>query len=177
MHNRGDLDAEELKLAMKYLLEEMGAAEIPKRSTWLNAVRPGFWFMLNCSVALVVFAWLSTAMDQNRVSATTKQQNLVANNDLSRGASVSALDQAAVVFRGGYSRAQIKAMLDEVMEMNGVPRTEREYQRWTDVLVAMRQDSGATEIQLLRCIRGMKAKIPFPASAGMCAAGKMTDLY
>lgn len=96
------------------------------------------------------------------------------DNKPSRAASVSVLDQAAVAFRGNHPRAQIKALLDEVMEMNGVPRTEYEYDRWTNVLVAMRQDSGATEMELLRCIRSMRATIRFPDSAGICAAGKMT---
>lgn len=91
--------------------------------------------------------------------------------------SVPVLDQAAAVFRGNHTRVQIKALLDEVMEINGVPRTEREYDRWTNVLVAMRQDSGATEMEILRCIRGMKSTVPFPDSAGICAAGKMSGLY
>ncbi|NGO49747.1 hypothetical protein [Allomesorhizobium camelthorni] len=91
-------------------------------------------------------------------------------------ASVSVLDQAAAVFQGSYTREQIKRALDEVMALHGVPRIESEYDRWTNVLVAMRQDGGGTEMEILRCIKAMGTTAPFPTSAGLCATGRKVSV-
>lgn len=119
-----------------------------------------FWFI--CAVVVVLgLMKLTTDKDTHEVPHV----------------SVSALDKAAAVFRGGYSREQIKALLDEVMLMNGVSRSEHEYERWASVLVKMRVGGGGTEMEILRCIKGMQAAVRFPDSAGICAAGKQAGLY
>lgn len=123
----------------------------------------GEWPVVNAIVERMAAARKCRAADDVLMSVISHPRYEATRSNTA----VPVLDQAAAVFRGNHTRAQIKLLLDEVMEMNGVPRTEHEYDRWTNVLVAMRQDSGATEMEILRCIRGIKATVPFPDSAGI----------
>lgn len=180
MRSRGEIDAEEFKLAKKYLEAETAKMKAPSfkhsettevQGTGIHSGLKVFTPPLTKSPSLL---WIMCVIIGLLVLLA---QCTDTDKKLSRAASASVLDQAAVVFRGNYSRGQIKSLLDEVMEMNGVSRTELEYDRWTNVLVVMRQDSGATEMEILRCIRGIQSTVPFPASAGICAAGKTIGSY
>lgn len=83
---------------------------------------------------------------------------------------VSALDKMAAVFKGNYSRDQIDDLLSRVMRMYGAPLTEKEYHRWGDVLVTMRQNSHpVSEMEILNCMRAMGPVMKLEAAAATCA--------
>lgn len=138
------------------------SSEQPTASATPQVSRSPSWFWFICAV-VVMLGLMKLTPDKD-------------THEVPR-ASASALDKAAAVFKGGYSREQIKALLDETMLMNGVSRSEHEYERWASVLVEMRLGGGGTEMEILRCIKGMQAAVRFPDSAGICAAGKQVGLY
>lgn len=73
-------------------------------------------------------------------------------NDRTTGrdaSSFSVLEQSEVVFEGGYSEAEIKRVLDRAMNLHGLPITESNYDRTTNVLVALRREFGVREMDIL----------------------------
>lgn len=82
----------------------------------------------------------------------------------------SALDQMTIAFQGGYSRDQIKYLLDEVMSMHRVKPEENSYRQWGSVLVEMRKTTpGTSEMEILRCMRRMGVSMTFPENSAFCA--------
>lgn len=82
----------------------------------------------------------------------------------------NALDQMTVVFKGGYSRDQIKALLDEVMIIHRVKLEDDNYRQWGSVLVEMRRTTpGTSEMEILRCMKRMGTSMTFPENSAFCA--------
>ena len=59
------------------------------------------------------------------------------------------LTQMEVIFEGEFRKAQIKAKLDQAMRLFGVPSTEENYSHIAGSLVALRQQNGTREMDLL----------------------------
>lgn len=64
-----------------------------------------------------------------RSSAGTSSQN----------SQVSTLDKIAVVFKGDFSKAEIKSKLDQAMRLYGVPITDENYNRTSSALLVSRK--------------------------------------
>lgn len=84
-----------------------------------------------------------------------------------------ALDQMAIAFEGGHSRAEIKARLDSVMLLYGLELSEENYSRAGSTLVALRRDSGIPEMEILDYMARSYVpgtSITFPEAAGIATA-------
>ena len=60
-----------------------------------------------------------------------------------------ALGMMEVVFKGNYSRLQIKTSLDTAMRLYTMPITEENYNKAGSVLVVLRKDTGIYEMKIL----------------------------
>ena len=84
----------------------------------------------------------------------------------------NALAMMKSVFRGGYTKAQIKRYMDKAMGLYGVPVTEKNYQRCASALVALRKSTNVKEMKILDyMIRSYTkgVKIDFPKAAAFSA--------
>jgi len=79
-----------------------------------------------------------------------------------------ALEKMATVFVGNYSRAEIKAELDSVLRLHGMPRSEENYSRSGSVLVSLRKSYGVREMDILSCMKGAGGHGSFPDLAAIC---------
>jgi hypothetical protein len=87
-------------------------------------------------------------------------------------ATMTALEQAAIAFDGGYSAEEIKARLDEVLRLYNVPITEENYLRAGSALVTLRKTNGVSEMRILdHMIRSHVAGVTltFPQGAAISA--------
>ena len=102
--------------------------------------------------------------------------SVIGGNDESTGgraSSYSVLEQSEVVFEGGYSKVEIKRVLDRAMTLYGLSITERNYDRATNMLVAFRQDYGVREMDILNVM--IRSHVPglnvtFVDAAGIATA-------
>lgn len=62
---------------------------------------------------------------------------------------MSAIQQMAIAFDGGYSEEEIKSKITEAMILYNVPITEENYSRAGSTLVALRQQQGIEEMLIL----------------------------
>ncbi len=87
--------------------------------------------------------------------------------------SFPALDLMEVAFVGGYTRVEIQARIDRAMALYGLPITDENYNRAGSVLVALRNEYGVPEMEVLDyMIRSAVAgvDVSFPDGAGLAAA-------
>jgi hypothetical protein len=63
--------------------------------------------------------------------------------------SISAIEQIEITFIGNPRQSTIKSQLDRAMDLYGLSKTESNYSRAGSVLVAMRQETGETEMDIL----------------------------
>lgn len=83
-----------------------------------------------------------------------------------------ALGMMEVAFEGNYTRADIKPVLDQAMTLYGVPITEENYSRAASSLIALRQENGVDEMDILSyMIRSHVpgVKLTFPEAAAISA--------
>ena len=89
------------------------------------------------------------------------------------GTSSVALDQMAVAFEGGYSRAAIEARMREGMELYGLAWTEDNRSRAGSTLVALRREYSIEEMRILDymiCSHVPGVEMSFPEMAGIAVA-------
>lgn len=72
-------------------------------------------------------------------------------NSLAQSSSVPSdpLAQMEIVFKGNYSKAQIKERIDKAMKLYNVPLTNEYYSRAGSVLVTLRKEFGPSEMDIL----------------------------
>ncbi|MPZ23304.1 MAG: hypothetical protein GEU28_07125 [Dehalococcoidia bacterium] len=70
--------------------------------------------------------------------------------DLPEGLPDDPLDQMELAFDGGYGRAEIKRVIDEAMLLYGLPLSEGNYSRAGSVVVALSNEFGFEEMDILR---------------------------
>ena len=78
-----------------------------------------------------------------------------------------------LAFEGGYSKAEIKARMDQALELYGLPVTEENYSRAGSTLVTLRRELGPSEVEILDYM--IRSHVPgveisFPSAAGLAAA-------
>lgn len=96
-------------------------------------------------------------------------------NSLAQSSSVSSdpLAQMEVVFKGNFSKAQIKAFMDTAMKLYNLPITNENYSRAGSVLVTLRKEVGPSEMDILSyMIRSFVpgVAINFPEAAALSAS-------
>lgn len=83
------------------------------------------------------------------------------------------LDQMVIAFNGSYSKIQIKERLDKAIDLYNLPRTKENYSRAGSTLVALRKETGHTEMDILAyMIRShvQGVNMDFPSAAGLAAS-------
>lgn len=80
--------------------------------------------------------------------------------DSTSPSSAGSLEKMAAVFVGAPSRALIKAQMDRALGLYGLPIDEHNYNRYGSVLVRMRQDSGVSEMEMLRFVIALREESP-----------------
>ena len=92
-------------------------------------------------------------------------------NDAShQTSSKDALGMMETIFKGNYTRQEIKSTLDQAMTLYGVFINEENYNRCGSVLVALRKDTNIKEMTILDyMIRSYvpNVKITFPEAAAL----------
>jgi len=83
------------------------------------------------------------------------------------------LAQMEIVFKGNYSKAQIKERIDKAMKLYNVPLTNEYYSRAGSVLVELRKEIGPSEMAILSYM--IRSHVPgvaieFPEAAGLSAS-------
>lgn len=68
------------------------------------------------------------------------------------------LDQMSISFENSPGRHQIQSVLDPVMEAYGVALTEENYSRAGSTLVAIRQEVGIPEMEVLDCMSRQRSR-------------------
>lgn len=62
---------------------------------------------------------------------------------------MTALQQMAIAFEGGYTSQQIKPVMDKALETYGVPINEENYSRAASTLIVLRKEHGTKEMDIL----------------------------
>lgn len=95
------------------------------------------------------------------------------SSETSAGAPSDPLDQMAIAFVGGYSRSEIKSRLDNAMGLYGLGLTSDNYSRAGSVLVALQNEFGPAEMDILDyMIRSYVpgVEISFPDAAALAVS-------
>lgn len=85
------------------------------------------------------------------------------------------LTQMTVAFEGGYTAAEIQAVMDRALTAAGEELTSETYSRAGSALVALRKSTGVPEMEIAACIPEVAAaadNMTFPDAAALC----VTDL-
>ncbi|MEX0932905.1 MAG: hypothetical protein WDZ77_02290 [Candidatus Pacearchaeota archaeon] len=94
---------------------------------------------------------------------------------------MTALEQMEIAFVGGYSYDEIKNRIDSVMQQYGLSMTNENYSRFGSALVAVRKETGASEMDILTCMKSLDyrntigwdkitAEKAVPDAVGLCGA-------
>jgi hypothetical protein len=90
--------------------------------------------------------------------------------------SPSAIEMMSVAFVGSHSKSQIEAEVRRAANAFNLPATDDNFSRMGSALVAVRQQSRVSEMNLLRCanamgeeVAGTNVGLDFPTAVGMCA--------
>ena len=86
---------------------------------------------------------------------------------------MTALEQMEIAFQGGYTKQQIKAIMDKALQTYGVPIKEENYSRAGSTLIVLRKEYGTNEMDILDyMIRSYvpSVKMQFPEAAAVSAA-------
>jgi hypothetical protein len=62
---------------------------------------------------------------------------------------MTALQQMAIAFEGGYTSQRIKPVMDKALDTYGVPINEENYSRAASTLIVLRKEHGAKEMDIL----------------------------
>ncbi len=90
----------------------------------------------------------------------------------SRAYSQDALGMMTTIFKGSYTRQQIKTTLDRTMTLYGVSINEENYNRTGSVLVSLRKETRVKEMNILNYMiksYSPKIKINLPNAAALAA--------
>lgn len=142
-----------------------GRARKIERNIWLTILAVPTLLGLGCGVLYYV--------GSQEEAATRTPISSYSTPSAEPSTEVDALNQAEAVFAGGYTREQVKARLDQAMQLYGLPITEENYSRAGSALVAMRQQTGNTEMAILdHMIRShvKGANVSFPDAVGLSSA-------
>jgi len=89
----------------------------------------------------------------------------------------SPLEMMQVVFVGNHPASAIERQVRRAARAYNLSETEQNFSRMGSALVAVRESSGVTEMELLRCaaamgeeVLGTGIRLDFPSAVGMCAA-------
>lgn len=103
-----------------------------------------------CELLTVVVLLMSCGSDDARsANGSVRHQAPVASSGAAAKVPPDPLDQMVLAFKGGYTRSQIKARLDQAMQLYGLPLTSEHYSRAGSSLVVMRKESGFSEMEIL----------------------------
>lgn len=92
--------------------------------------------------------------------------------NLNAGVPSDPLSQMELVFRGNYTKSQIKKRLDKAMKLYKLEITKENYSRAGSVLVTLRKETGQKEMDILNYM--IKSYVPnvkldFPDAASLSA--------
>ena len=105
-----------------------------------------------------------------RGTPTGSRSDSQASADVSR---LDALAKMELAFVGSPSRTEIKSKMVGVFRQFSVAATEANYQKYGSILVAVRKDGGATEMEILDCVAALGAeynRIELHKAMALCAA-------
>ena len=132
-------------------------------------IRMGAWLVLAGAIILIRFGCnhKSDRMMNNGDSARKSSKAVLPSTD------EIAIQQMEIAFEGGYKKSEIKASLDTAMELYSVTRTEENYSRAASSLIALREQNGTSEMDVLSYmirshVPGMK--LSFAEAAGLSSA-------
>lgn len=94
---------------------------------------------------------------------------------------MTALEQMEIAFVDGYSYNEIKERIDSVMQQYGLSKTNENYSRFGSSLVAVRKETGTSEMDILTCMKSLDyrntigydkitAEKAIPDAVGLCGA-------
>jgi hypothetical protein len=115
------------------------------------------------AVPLFLFLMFSPMLGSDEPAARPATRSVTASQ-------LSALEKMEVVFQGDYSRDQIGALVDATLRNFGSVPTENTRERLGDMLVALRKDGNAQEMEILRCMYAMgPSQMELAYAAATCA--------
>ena len=79
------------------------------------------------------------------------------------------LTKMEAVFKGSYSRYEIKTAMDKAVLLRRLPITEENYRKTGSALVALRKETGVHEMDILKCMGEVTHSGSFSALAALCA--------